>query len=163
MLLDALDEWSQIHHASKADPTAESPEFAEIFESEAAGFNSPFHSALRNALTSVARAPDVSSINQWITDTAPARFVAAEVLVQLLLATLKDTSPDRHRSAALADKTLAFVASVWANPIPQKAVDLARYSVEAGYLPLNRIPFISEWFNLSKHAEESAQDGEENS
>jgi hypothetical protein len=163
MLLDELDELNRSQNASMSGTTESEKDvvdFATIFKVEASGFNSAFHIALRNSLTSVARAPDVSSINRLFTDTTPARFVAAEVLIQLLLASLQDASEDRQRSAALADKTLAYIASIWATPVPQKAVDLARYSVEAGYLHLDRIPFIADWFKQSGHPEED-DDGKE--
>lgn len=156
MLLDELDQLQ----SESTTPAPSSLEFAERFNEEAAGFGSPFHSALQDALISVARAPDVSSINRVVTDSAPARFVAAEILIQLLQTSLRDTTPDRQRSAALADKALAYAASIWATPVPEKAVDLFRYTIEAGYIPLQRIPIIGEWFGAPNSADSSAGSAE---
>ena len=121
-------------------------ELSVAFNRQASGFASRFHVALRGALSEVTDASDVPGVNRIVADTAPARFVVAEMLVQLLSSSLSDKSGDRLRSAALADKTLAFAASVLSSPVPQKAVDLVRYAVEAGYLPLDRIPLVSDWF-----------------
>lgn len=116
------------------------------FNKQASGFTSAFHEALRHALTEVTEAQDVPGVNRIVADTAPARFVVAEMLVQLLSTSLHDDSEDRLRSAALADKMLAYAASVLSSPVPQKAVDVVRYAVEAGYLPVDRIPIVSDWF-----------------
>jgi len=152
MILDALDgmkvEFAETRPNAEeniSEAGFEHARFAAAFKREASGFTTPFHEALREALSAVTRAPDVSSINRMITDTAPARLVVAEMIIQLLSASLLDDSKDRERSAALADKTLAYAASVLATPVPQKAVDVLRYSVEAGYLPLDRIPFVADW------------------
>ena len=91
-------------------------------------------------------AVDVPGVNRMVSDTAPVRFVVAEIIVQLLSTSLADESDGRERSAALADRTLAWAASVLTSPVPGKSVDLVRYAVEAGYLPLNRIPGLSDIF-----------------
>lgn len=116
------------------------------FNREASGFFSPYHEALREALAHVAVAPDVPGVNRFVADTSAVRFVTAEIMVQLLSTALADTSEGRERSAALADRALAWVASLFTSPVPGRTVDLVRYAVEAGYLPLDRIPGISDWF-----------------
>lgn len=107
---------------------------ASSFNRDASGFGSVFHEALRARLEGVLSASDVPLVNQVVTNTAPIRFVVAEILVQLLSTSLADETEGRERSAALADKTLAWAASLMANPVPAKTVDLVRYAVEAGYL-----------------------------
>lgn len=111
---------------------------ASSFNRDASGFGSDFHEALRAQLEEVLDAVDVPGINRFVTDTTPARFIVAEILVQLLSTSLADDSEGRERSAALADKTLAWAASVVTNPVPSKTVDLARYAMEAGYLSWKR-------------------------
>ncbi len=107
---------------------------AAAFNRDASGFGSTFHEALRHELAAVLDAVDVPGVNRFVTDSVPARFVVAEVLVQLLSTSLADTSEGRQRSAALADKTVAWAASLVTNPIPAKTVDVVRYAMEAGYL-----------------------------
>lgn len=119
---------------------------ASTFNREASGFGSPFQEALRARLLDVMHAVDVPGVNRVVTDTAPVRFIVAEILVQLLSTALSDDSDGRERSAALADRTLAWAASFLTSPVPGKSVDLVRYAVEAGYLPLNRIPGLSDLF-----------------
>lgn len=111
---------------------------ASSFNRDASGFGSDFQDALREQLVHVLDAVDVPGINRFVTDTAPARFIVAEILVQLLSTSLADDSDGRERSAALADKTLAWAAAVVTNPVPSKTVDLARYAMEAGYLSWKR-------------------------
>jgi hypothetical protein len=124
-----------------------------LFNRTATGFRSAFQESLREALIEIIRAPDVPVVNRLVTDSAPVRFVVAELLVQLISTSLKDDSEDNERSAAFADKVIAFAASVISNPVPQKAVDVVRYAVEVGYLPLNRIPVIADWFKSDTEPE----------
>ena len=120
----------------------------EEFKSDASGFTSAFHEALRTALSAVMLAPDVPLVNRLVTDSAPSRFIVAEMLVQLISTSINDTSEGKQRSAALSDKVLASAASFLASPIPQKAVDVIRYAVEAEYIPVSKIPIISDWFKV---------------
>ncbi|MDA0683343.1 MAG: hypothetical protein O2797_03635 [Bacteroidetes bacterium] len=143
MLLDGVEE------------SAEEP--SDVFINEASGFSSDFQKALREALSDVVSGIDLPGVNRLITDTAPSRFVVAEMLVQLLEVALNDDSPERERSAALADRTLSFASSILTTPVPQKAVDLTRYAIEAGYLPIDKIPVVGDWiFGHSNGADESA-------
>ena len=119
---------------------------ASTFNREASGFSSSFQEALRARLVDVMNADDVPGVNRLLSDTAPVRFIVAEILVQLLSTSLSDDTDGRERSAALADRTLAWAASFLTSPVPGKSVDLVRYAVEAGYLPLNRIPGLSDLF-----------------
>ncbi len=137
MLLDAVEAV-----ASDLEPGAP----AKAFRREASGFFSPFHEALRDALPRIGQASDVSGVNRWVADLPPNRVVVAEVMVQLLQAALEDDSEEGQRSAALADRVLTLLASVGATPIPQKTVDVIRYAIEAGYLRVDKLPWVGEWF-----------------
>lgn len=136
MLLDGVEE---------AALTMEPGNALAAFRREASGFFSPFQDALRDTLPLVGRASDVGSVNKWVADLPPNRVVLAEAMVQLIQATLADTSEERQRSAALADRVLSLVASLGATPIPGRIVDVIRYSIEAGYVPLADFPGIGEW------------------
>ncbi|MBT8399600.1 MAG: TetR/AcrR family transcriptional regulator [Rhodothermia bacterium] len=120
----------------------------------AAGCGSPFHHRLRDALKVELSAADVPGVNYVVVDTEAARFVIAESIVQMIGVWLEDESPDRERATALIDRVLALLAEIMTNRVPQKTVDLVRYAVEAGYLPLDRVPFIGDLFRESK-----AEDG----
>ena len=81
--------------------------------------------------------------------------MVAEMLVQLLSASLGDDSEGKQRSAALSDKVLAAAASVLASQIPQKTADVFRYAVEADYLPISNIPFVSDWLGMDSKSKEA--------
>lgn len=134
MVLDALED-------------LQLPDATAHFNREASPFGSAFHGALRDALRDMVDAPDVPTMNRVVCRWGPSRFVAAETMVQLLSISLADTSPDRQRSAGLVDRTLDFVSTVMANPIPSRAADLARYAAEAGY-----VPFVSGQNEDENHA-----------
>jgi len=152
MLLDAIEGMLSGHEDGGS-----------LFRRDASGVVSPFQSALREALSSVQQAPDVSMINQWVTDSSPARFVTAEIMVQLIQTALNDDTEGRERSAALADRVLTACASVQSSPIPSDGVDVLRYAVEAGYLPLDRLPILSSWFESSNDADTDASPDESES
>ena len=147
MLLDAVEETAR--NEQPEDPSA-------AFRREASGFFSPFQDQLRGALPRIGQSGDVPGINRMVADLAPNRVVVAETMVQLIQVTMADDSPERQRSAALADRVLSLLASTWTTPIPAKVVDVIRYTVEAGYLPLDRLPLIGEWFGSGdgKHADD---------
>lgn len=147
MLLDAVE-------AVALDIEPDAP--ARAFRREASGFFSPFHEALRDALPAVGRASDVSGVNRWVADLPPNRLVVTEIMVQLLQAALEDDSEEGQRSAALADRVLTLLASVGATPIPQKLVDVIRYAIEAGYLPVDKLPWVGEWFDRKEENNEHA-------
>ena len=118
---------------------------ASAFNDDASPWWSPFHKSVRKGLGIVAEAPDVPGVNRLIGTTEVARFLVTEFLVNLISTTLQDDSEDRQRSAALADRLLSLAATVLTSPVPGKAVDAGRYAIEAGYIPVERIPFISNW------------------
>lgn len=138
LLLDTVEE-----RAVEAAP--EAPALA--FRREAAGWFSSFQENLRGVLPEVGSSTDVHGVNRWLAELAPNRAVVAEIMVQLLQSALEDESEDRQRSAALADRVLTVLASVWSTPIPAQVVDVLRYSIEAGYLPLDKVPIIQSWFD----------------
>ncbi|MGB1374261.1 MAG: hypothetical protein ACPG8N_00880 [Rhodothermales bacterium] len=137
ILLDAVEEC-----ATKED--VDHP--AGAFRRSAAGWFSPFQESLREALPSVGVSKDVSGVNRWLAEFAPNRVVMAEVMVQLIEASLEDETDDRQRSAALADRVLTVLTGLWSTPIPSQVVDVIRYSIEAGYLPVDKLPLIRSWF-----------------
>ena len=147
MLLDAVEQTG-----------AGQDDAVDSFESEVGGVTSEYRSKLRSALTPVMDAADVPAVNRLVADTAPVRFLAAELMLHLLSTSLRDQSEHRQRSAALADKTLAFVASLLASPIADNGLDILRYCVEAGYLPVDRVPFISQWLGLRQDHERPESD-----
>lgn len=150
MLLDAVEERAV---AIEADAPARA------FRREASGWFSPFQEALRAALPEVGSSTDVHGVNRWLAELAPNRTVVAEIMVQLLQAALEDESEDRQRSAALADRVLTVLASVWSTPIPAQVVDVLRYSIEAGYLPLDKLPIIESWFRSDESESGASQVG----
>ena len=116
------------------------------FEHQAARFGSQFHHSLREVLKTVLLAPNVPGINYVVVDTDVTRFVIAESVVQMIGTWLKDESNDRARATALIDRVLALLSEIMTNRVPERAVDLVRYAVEAGYLPLDRLPLIGDMF-----------------
>ena len=116
------------------------------YRHHAACFSCPFHRRLRGALSRVLSGPDVPGVNYLLVDTDAARFVVAESIVQMIHIWLHDESPDRERATALIDRVLALVAEIMTNRVPDKTADLVRYAVEAGYLPLDRLPVIGDMF-----------------
>jgi hypothetical protein len=88
----------------------------------------------------------VPGINYVVVDTDVTRFVIAESIVQMIGTWLKDESSDRARATALIDRVLALLSEIMTNRVPERAVDLVRYAVEAGYLPLDRLPLIGDMF-----------------
>ncbi len=140
MLLDAVEA-----RAMDAEPNAP----ATAFRRDASGWFSPFQEALREVLPTVGDTSAVHGVNQWLASLAPNRVVIAEVIVQLIQTSLMDTSEERQRSAALADRVLTVLASTWSTPIPAQIVDVLRYSVEAGYVPIDRWPVFRQWFDNS--------------
>ncbi len=150
ILLDAVEEV-----ATSED--ADTPSGA--FRREASGWFSPFQDKLRETLPVIGASSDVSGVNRWLAELAPNRAVVAETMVQLIQASLEDDSNERERSTALADRVLTVLSSVWSTPIPSQVVDVLRYSIEAGYLPLDRLPIIQSWFDT----DESQASDEDNS
>jgi hypothetical protein len=148
LLLDTVEE-----HAAGVEP--EAPAIA--FRREASGWFSPFQEKLRSVLPEIGASSDVHGVNRWLAELAPNRAVIAEIMVQLLQSALEDDSEDRQRSAALADRVLTVLASVWSTPIPAQVIDVLRYSIEAGYLPLDKLPIIQSWFDGDE--DEAGEDG----
>jgi len=138
MLLDAVEAQALV-----AEPS--SPAVA--FRRDASGWFSPFQEALRAALPEVGSGPSVHGVNRWLASLAPNRAAVAEVMVQLIQASLPDTSDERQRSAALADRVLTVLASAWSTPLPAQLLDVLRYSVEAGYVPVDRWPLFRQFFD----------------
>lgn len=119
------------------------------FRYHAARWSSPFHHRLRKALETELLAADVPGVNYVVVDTDATRFVIAESIVQMIQVWLDDESAEGERATALIDRVLALTAEIITNRVPQKTVDLVRYAVEAGYLPLDRLPFIGDLFKTS--------------
>ena len=94
--------------------------------------------AVREVLVRITDAPDIPGINRLTVDSSVARYVLAESVIQLVGASLRDATDDRQKSAALIDRTVALLAEVSTNRIPQRLIDLAKYSYEAGYFSFRR-------------------------
>lgn len=150
LLLDAVEDRAVVDDADHP---------AGAFRRSASGWFSPFQESLRDALPSIGVSNDVSGVNRWLAEFAPNRAVVAEVLVQLVQASLEDETEDRQRSAALADRVVAVLASVWSTPIPSQVVDVIRYGIEAGYLPLDKLPVIRSWFEEEDPTEDDEAQG----
>ena len=132
ILLDLLEQY----------PTVARDRFAR----NAAGFFSPFQVVLRQELADILDARDVPGVNRLAVDTSVNRFVVAETMVRLVGVSVRDDSPDRARSAGLIDGAVSLWSELLTTRIPDKFVGLIRYGVEAGYLPLDRLPIVGEWF-----------------
>ncbi len=139
VLLDTLDEHPKVT--------------TDLFRSYASGFGSSFQRVLRSELGSILDARDVPGVNQWFVSSAANRFLLAETMTQLVSSATNDDSNSRERSAGLADTTIAFLTDVMTNTIPEKFVGLVRYSVEANYIPIDKVPIVGSWFR-SSHEEE---------
>ena len=124
VLLDVLDEFPGIG--------------PKVFSRYAAGFVGRFRDAVRDVLVRVTDAPDVPGVNRLAVDTSVARYLLSEAVIQLVDASLRDTTADRQKSAALIDRAVALVAEITTDRVAQRLVDLAKYSYEAGYLSLRR-------------------------
>ncbi len=116
------------------------------YRHQAAPFGSEFQRRLRETLQTILRAPNVPGVNYLVVDTDVTRFIIAESIVQVIQTWLHDDTPDRARATALIDRVLSLLAEIMTNRVPEKAVDLVRYVVEAGYLPLDRLPLIGDIF-----------------
>jgi len=114
----------------------------------------PFEGAIRKVLPSILDAPDVPTVNRFGVTSVPSAAAAANGIGWLIRAWISDESEEKQRSTALIDRSISFMAASMANPVAQRGVDLVRYGVEAGYLPLSRFPIIGDWFSS-----ESEQDG----
>jgi hypothetical protein len=117
-----------------------------IFRKYATGFFGRFRDATMEVLTRVADAPDVPGVNRLVVATSVGRYVLAEAVIRLIDASLTDDSVDRQKSAALIDRTVALVAEVSTDRVPQQLIELARYGYESGYLSLRRIPLFGSFF-----------------
>lgn len=126
---------------------------SETFEVAAAGYFSPFQSSLRSELSTLLVSNDVSGVSKVLFDNKPWRFVIAEWIVQLIGAWIKDDSKDKVRSVALIDRSVNLWSEIFSSPIPDRTVDLVRYSIESGYLPLKNWPFFKQWFDTEEEAE----------
>ena len=124
VLLDVLDEFPGIG--------------PRVFSAYAAGFVGKFRDAVSVVLVRITSAPDVPGVNRLTVNTSVTRYVLSEAVIQLVEASLRDTTADRQKSAALIDRAVALVAEISTNRIAQRLVDLAKYSYEAGYLSLRR-------------------------
>jgi len=151
MVLDAVEE-----QAVAVEPDAP----AVTFRRDASGWFSPFQEALRSTLPVIGASSDVHGVNRWLAEWAPNRAAVAEVMVQLVQTSLEDDSEERQRSAALADRVLTVLASAWSTPIPAQVLDVLRYSIEAGYLPIDKWPFIRDWFGGDETGDDDADTGE---
>ncbi|NND70890.1 MAG: hypothetical protein HKN43_04870 [Rhodothermales bacterium] len=132
ILLDVLEE-----HQSYVNQT---------FRRFAAGFKSPFQQALRDQLGRIVESPDVPGINQLIFGHNASLFVLSESIVQLINIWRSDDSTQRERSSALIDRYVSFWTEIISSGVPERTVDLIRYSIEADYLPLKNVPFVKDWF-----------------
>lgn len=118
-----------------------------------------FEGAVRNVLPPILDASDVPSINRVGVTSIPSAAAAANGIVWLVRAWINDGSAEKQRSTALIDRALSLMAASMTNPVPQRGVDLLRYGVEAGYLPLGKLPFIGDWFGVGSD-DETASDHE---
>jgi AcrR family transcriptional regulator len=116
------------------------------FRYQASPFGSSFQRRLREALQTILQAPNVPGVNYLVVDSDVTRFVVAESIVQMIQSWLHDESPDRARATALIDRILALLSEIMINRVPEKAADLIKYAVEAGYLPVDRLPLIGDMF-----------------
>ena len=139
ILLDALE-----------DNEIEAETLSTEFDMRASIWWSPFHTKIRSVLPELLSSPDMPGVNLLVAGTSGYRFLIAELLVQLLSTSLADDSEDKQRSAALADKVFAFAASILTSPVIGNATDVFRYAVEAGYIAVERIPFVSSWLNSNE-------------
>ena len=125
------------------------------FSARAAGAFSPFQGALRAVLADIMNAADVCSANRAFLGAPPVSFAMSESVVQVVDRWLSDESTDRQRSTALIDRVVSWWAAVATSDIAEKSVDLVRYGVEAGYLPIGKIPIVRDWLGLSRREEGS--------
>ncbi len=122
---------------------------AATFANRATGFFSPFQERLRESIATLLDAPDLSGTNRVLFNNAPIRLAISESIVQVLSRWVADDSDDKERSTALIDRVVAWWSEVLTNGIADRSLDLIRYSVEAGYLPIDKLPFVRDWLNKS--------------
>lgn len=131
-----------------------------MFPGPLTGPLNPFEGAIRKVLPPILDASDVPLVNRPGVTSIPSAAAAANGIVWLVRAWINDESEDKQRSTALIDRALSLMAASMTNPVPQRGVDLLRYSVEAGYLPIGKLPFIGDWFGVGSDDETaSAEDG----
>lgn len=126
------------------------------FAARGDGVWSPFQDALRAVLSDLLSAADVFSANRAMLSMPPAKYAMSESVVQLVDRWLSDDSADRQRSTALIDRVVSWWASVATSDVAEKSLDLIRYGVEAGYLPIGKIPVVRDWLGLSKSEQEAS-------
>ncbi|NNE34639.1 MAG: hypothetical protein HKN13_05360 [Rhodothermales bacterium] len=120
------------------------------FDERAAGLFSPFQQGLREALSNLFQATDVSSTNRILFDNAPVRLALSESIVQVVNKWVEDDSENRERSTALVDRVVALWAELLTTGIPDRSVELFRYAVESGYLPIDQLPIVKDWLGRSQ-------------
>lgn len=118
----------------------------DTFKPFASSYFSDFQTTLRSRVSTLIDSADVSGINQTLLDNGPVRVAVADSIVRLVGLWLEDDSTDKERSIALIDRTIAWWADIFANPVPDTTLELLRYAVEAGYVPVKSLPFIGQWF-----------------
>lgn len=147
VLLDSLDE---------LDPGAKGGDLQSWFRRHAAGFATAFRTELRVALLYVTDAPDIPGLNRFVVDTSGYRYLLSEVVIRLIDASLGDGSDDRARSAALIDKSVSFWSTLSVDAVPQRLVELIKYSYQSGFMSLSLFGSACE---TNKDGEHEAQTG----
>lgn len=130
------------------------------FPSPLTGPLNPFEGAVRKVLPPILDSDDVPAVNRLGVTSMPSAAAAASGIVWLIRAWIGDDSDERQRSTALIDRSLSLMAAAMTNPVPQRGFDLMRYAVEAGYLPLDRIPVVGTWFRPESDESDEQTPGE---
>ena len=112
------------------------------------GVGRVFHELLQSAA--------VPPTNQLLVDRERIRTGLTWVYLGLVRFWLEDTSPQREQTVALVDKVVAFVAELATFGGIERGVDLAKYMVNIGLLPVDKWPFFRDWF---AEGEAEADDG----
>jgi hypothetical protein len=124
------------------------------FSRYASGFSSRFQKDLKEWLSNLLQSEDVPGANQFLFDNKATLFVLSESIVQMIKLWLKDDTEQHDKSIALIDRSVSLWSEILTSGVPQRSVELVKYGVEAGYLPIKDLPFVGEWFRDSSDSSE---------
>ncbi len=111
------------------------------------GTGSPFRKELNALFRELLDTEDVPPVNRFFTDQKLLHTFLTHQYLFLVSYWLKDESPQREKTVALADKLVAFLVELVTFRGIERGVDLAKYLVNVGIIEIDKIPFVGTWFN----------------
>ena len=98
---------------------------------------------------------DVPTTNRFFTDRDLLHGFLTNQYLLLVSYWIKDESPQREKTVALADKLVAFFAELATFRGIERGVDLVKYLVNIDLIDLDNIPFVGRWFEREETKDET--------